>query len=172
MIALYAPSEADRGIIPGILAEAYRDGHFIGQDSLLAFALMDSWLRDEYPNLALDSSTWAEMFDQVGFIDNLAPAERPVSLPTLYRASVPGQELGMSWADNRGKAEYFHERHRHLGWASVLLMLDSTDPTIAVAHHHGPDWRDEYEWVLDLRSVDAACLTILDRIDGDPPPTG
>lgn len=58
---MYAPSKPDRRTIPGILAEAYRDGLFIGEDSLLTFALKDSWFRDEYLNLSLDSSILAEI---------------------------------------------------------------------------------------------------------------
>lgn len=138
-----------RNELPGLLLASYLGGLFGSDMDALGVAIEDAWTGCEWPSRVLELSEWLDLFDAVGFLDNGIRAERPDTVPVLYRAAVVGT-VGMSWTDSLEQAEWFHARNVRFGFDAAILTLPNVAPVDVLAHFHDPTVsRGEREWVLD-----------------------
>lgn len=116
-----------------------------------AIALATVWSQSQFRRLPMPK--WHSLFVSVGFMHDGARANRPASMPTLYRAAIPGCERNWSWTDSRTVAEWFRERVP----GSELYVLEGIDPDSALARI---DAIAENEWVVDVRASGATPVLV------------
>jgi hypothetical protein len=86
-----------------------------------------------------------EWFDRCGYLVNGHPAPRPVEPVTLYRGATPARARGMSWTDDRDRAEWFARRFDD----SARVWTATLKPHDLLARIHAPDGgRGEHEYVV------------------------
>ncbi|UPL12178.1 hypothetical protein [Microbacterium sufflavum] len=169
LCARYAGEVHGRNDQPAALYDAWEAGEFDGRSDLLGVAAASAYSAAEFPARLLDSTTWEFFLREVGFTVNGEPAPLPERVPTLWRATVPPLDgwhddstpPGLSWTDNRKRAEWFHRRNRdRFGWPSALLEARNVPASDVLARIHGEGTRGEDEWLIapyadaDVRIVD------------------
>ncbi|WP_157560265.1 hypothetical protein [Microbacterium sp. H83] len=147
--------------LPTELWALYREGAFVDRTDLLGVALAHTWVSTDYPERRIATVHWRTLFSETGFCETGVSAPSPLELPPLFRAAAEGHELGMSWTDDRGKAEVFLDRNVCAGRAATLLMLEGASASRALAHIHSTNWRDENEWVIDTAGLALSDIEIL-----------
>lgn len=141
-----------RNDLPAALFDAYYLGHaFADRPDLLGYAAADAYGLAEWPCQNVDAHVWRTWFEEAGYTENGLRTERPARVPTLWRAYVltdSGNPMpGLSWTEERGRAEVYHRRNLRYGWPSVLARLDDAHPAEVLARGH-----EEAEWMLTPES--------------------
>lgn len=156
------PMMPGRNALPGLVYDLYEEGTFDGRDDLLAWALYEAFSSAEFPCRQVDVQDWERWFEQSGFTINGLKADRPSTIPTLYRASM-NEEFGdpvhgLSWTDDLEKAKWFHARNQRLfvGEGQAYLLAVEPEPWMLLAQINGESNRNEAEWVLSSEAYESA----------------
>ncbi|MEV4505443.1 hypothetical protein [Streptomyces klenkii] len=111
------------------------------------------WNMAEYPDAALDHSTWRRLFAAAGFTADGQTAERPAEPVELWRGSVPERRADWSWSTRRTVAEGYATGTGARRPTTGRLYRVVAPPSALLAYNSG---RDEDEYVLD---TDALAIT-------------
>lgn len=130
-----------RNELPWLL-EAY--AHRLDLDEL-AKGIECAWTAAEFPMSWIKRDGWRQLFERVGFLEDIRRAERPAEPMTLFRGSVKAKRFGWSWTDDVEQAEWFAERWRQGGHDGRVWTV--TVPPEAILAHF-PTSRNESEWVI------------------------
>lgn len=159
---------AGRNDMPHRLVYAVLIDRVLEDPEEIAEGVAQSWTAAEWPQSALDAGIWLTLFNDAVdgdpdlYLHDTEPAPRS-DLPeqvTLFRGCGKGTERGMSWTDDRERAEWFAHRFDGRGGDEDRFVLEITVPREVVLARFGV--RGEDEWVLDPDAL-------YDLIDAEEP---
>lgn len=111
------------------------------------YLLMLTWTHGQPTKLP--QKKWRSLFDRAGFTADGRNVDRPDTVPTLYRAALPGHEKNWSWTDSLAVARWFQERVA----GSDIYVLEGGVAADAVLARY--DNLGENEWVVDVAASGA-----------------
>ncbi len=111
------------------------------------YAIKKLWVEADQPTL--EKEKWLKRFRLVGWCGDTEPPEKPL---LLYRGSVRGAPLGLSWTDNKLCAEWFAAKHnKDTGKEPVLYSALVLPETLLGRFSQ----KGEYEFVVDIDKLGA-----------------
>jgi hypothetical protein len=124
----------------------------------IAQGFEDAWVSCEWPGQAATPSVWMAVLGEALDLDTeylhgtevRSKDELPQSV-TLYRGATPEHAEGMSWTDDRERAEWFAGRFNGMASGEGRVYEVEATPDMVLARF---DRRGESEWVLDPEYLD------------------
>jgi hypothetical protein len=109
---------AGRNAGPSLLFDWWYSGRLTTED--LRAVIGDVWVSAEWPAAALGQRQWIEFFRIAGFVadDSRPPPTEPMK---VYRASTWGRRRGMSWTEDRERAQWFANRWTARGRTALVF---------------------------------------------------
>jgi hypothetical protein len=120
--------------------------------------LHQAWTMAEWPVLHAPQDFWVSLFqqalDEYTYLhdDEVQPTAELPSRMTLWRAATEDRALGMSWTEDKSRAQWFGRR---LGEQPVWEIEVLPEYGECLAHFTG---RNEAEWVLNLEGWETSQL--------------
>lgn len=142
-------ARAGRNEYPELLAMAVLMHDTLTDSAEIAIGIHLAWSSAEFPERYLDRGIWLMLFRRVGFIEDDRVAKRPDTPVIVYRGAIPANRFGMSWTDDRERAEWFARRFDALGANGRLYTL--TVPSRKLLAR--VTVRNESEWVVDTTEI-------------------
>ncbi len=108
----------------------------------------DVWSGAEWPAAALGQREWVSFFRIAGFVsDDGRPV--PTEPIKVYRGSTWGRRRGMSWTEDRARAEWFAARWNARETGAGLVFETTVQPEAVLALLNAEGGRKEAEVVVD-----------------------
>lgn len=123
-----------------------------------------AWKRAMNPQEYLLTGRWRELFEQGGYVEDAAPAERPSGHVTLYRGSNWETRASWSWTSTWATAEHYRVRRggpKALVWVALVpwrnvLARNRLMRTFVLSDEWVVDTMDRTRpgWTIPIRPVD------------------
>ncbi|WP_431710712.1 hypothetical protein [Glutamicibacter uratoxydans] len=133
---------------PALLFDLFYSGTITNE--VLAAVIGGVWTSAEYPERAVDTESWHEMFNAAGYTVDGKPSALPTEPLVLFRGATVEHKAGMCWTDDRAIAERFaygQLRGRDLG----TLWTATVEPVFLLAKIND---REESEYVVDTTGLE------------------
>lgn len=121
-----------------------------------ASAVPEAWVSADYAEMRDQRTRWLTWFRRAGYTHELVRADPPAKPLRLWRGAIWELRRGMSWTDDRDRAQWFADRAQGVRvrgggeeWVSDGMLFTTLAPSrslLAYVHEMG---RTESEYVID-----------------------